>query len=381
VLVLEFTPLSAPDTAAPTAPTGVQANAAGTTAGLSWTAATDDRGVVRYDVHRSTTPGFAVSAGNRVAQTAGTTAQDGPLQPGTYVYRVVAFDAAGNAGPASDEVTVIVTAPDTTAPSAPGTPAVAVTGGSAQVSWPASSDDVGVAGYDLHRGTTAGFAADAASRIAAVTATTYTDPGLAPGTYWYRVVARDAAGNASAASAAASATVVAPVQTVTTTIAVDADAAGYANTPTQNYATSNQLVSRGDVGQQSFLKLTLPTLPVGATLVSATLGVRTSTDPSAGSAGAHDVHLMDGAWDEATLTWNNRPTTVRGTSPIGTLSGATATNTPYSVVLAADQLAPLLGQSVTLRVSTTSADNLRVFSREATSASQRPTLTLTYTLP
>lgn len=381
VIVLEFTPLSAPDTAAPTAPAGVQANATGSTVGLSWTAATDDRGVVRYDVHRSTTPGFAVSAGNRVAQTAGTTAQDGPLEPGTYVYRVVAFDAAGNAGPASSEVTVTVTAPDTTAPSVPGTPAVTVSGGSAQLSWPASSDDVGVSGYELYRGASADFAADPSVRIATVTTTSHTDAGLASGTYWYRVAARDAAGNVSAASAAVSATVVPAVQTATVTVAVDADAAGYANTPAQNYATSNQLVSRGDVGQQSFLRLSLPTLPPGATLVSATFGVRTSTDPSAGSTGAHDVHLMDGTWDEATLTWNNRPTAIRGTGPIGTLSGASATNTAYTVPLAVEQLAPLLGQAVTLRLSTTSADNLRIFSREATSASQRPTLTLTYTLP
>lgn len=381
VLVLEFTPLSAPDTAAPTAPTGVQANATGSTVGLAWTAAADDRGVVRYDIHRSTVPGFAVSASTKVGEATATTAQDGPLQPGTYVYRIVAVDAAGNAGPASGEASVTVTAPDTTAPSTPAAPAVTVSGGSAQLSWPASTDDVGVSGYDVYRGATAGFAADASSRVAYVTAPTHTDTGLAPGTYWYRIVARDAAGNASAPSGSASGTVVAPVQTVTATVAVDADAAGYANAPTQNYATSNQLVSRGDVGQQSFLKLSLPALPPGATLVSATLALRTSTDPSAGSAGAHDIHVMDGVWDEATLTWNNRPTTVRGSGAIGALSGATATNTAYSVPLATDQLTPLLGQSVTLRLSTASADNLRVFSREATSASQRPSLTLTYTLP
>ncbi|MEH3090303.1 MAG: DNRLRE domain-containing protein [Microbacterium arborescens] len=209
----------------------------------------------------------------------------------------------------------------------------------------------------------------------------HTDASLAPGTYWYRIVARDAAGNASAPSETGSAVVSAPVQTVTTTVAVEADTAAYANAPTQNYATSNQLVSRGDVGQQSFLRLTLPTLPAGATLVSASLGVRTSTDPTAGSTGTHDIHLMDGTWDESTLTWNNRPTTVRGDSAIGSLTGATATNTAYSAALALDRLTPLLGQTITLRISTTSSDNLRVFSREATSAGQRPTVTLTYTLP
>lgn len=380
-LVLEFTPLSAPDTAAPTAPSGVQASAAGGTVSLAWAAATDDRGVVRYDIHRSTTPGFAVSAATKVAETTGLGAQNGPLQPGAYVYRVVAVDAAGNAGPASAEAAVTVTAPDTTAPSRPGTPAVTVQGTSAQLSWAPSTDDVAVASYDVYRGSSAGFTPDAGSRIAAVTGASHADGPLAPGTYWYRVAARDAAGNAGAPSDAASATLVAPVQTVTVTVPVEADAAGYASTPAQNYGTLNQLVSRGDVGQQSFLRFTLPTLPPGATLASATFGLRTSTDPAAGSVGAHDFHLMDGAWDEATLTWNNRPTTVRGTTALGSLMGATATNTAYTAALAADQLAPLLGQTITVRVSTTASDNLRFLSREATSAAQRPALTLTYTLP
>ena len=380
-LVLEFTPLSAPDTAAPTAPADVQASASGSTVALGWAAATDDRGVVRYDVHRSTTAGFTPSPATKVGESAQPGFSDGPLQPGSYVYRVVAIDAAGNVGAASAEAAVTISAPDTTAPSVPSAPTVAVSGTSAQLTWTASTDDVGVTGYDVHRGTTAGFAVDAASRIASVSTPAYTDASLAPGTYWYRVVARDAAGNASAPSSTGSAVVTAPVQTVTTTVAVDADAAGYANTPTQNYATSNQLVSRGDVGQQSFLRLALPSLPAGATLVSASLGLRTSTDPSAGSTGAHDIHLMDGSWEETTLTWNNRPTTVRGDGAIGSLTGATATNTAYSAALAPERLTPLLGQSVTLRVSTTSSDNLRFFSREAGSASQRPTLTLTYTLP
>lgn len=380
-LVLEFTPLGGPDTMPPSSPTALQASATGSSVSLGWTAATDDRGVARYDVHRSTAAGFAVSDATRVSETTAVTAQDGPLAPGTYFYRVVARDAAGNAGAASGEVAVTIATPDTSAPSAPAAPAVTVTGATAQLSWAPSTDDVAVTGYEVHRGATAGFAPTAATRVATPTATTHADGPLAAGTFWYRVVAKDAAGNASAASAATSATVVAPARTVTTTVAVDADAAGYANAPTQNYGTNNQLVSRGDVGQQSFLRLTLPTLPAGATLVSATMGLRTSTDPTAASTGVHEFSLMAGTWDEATLTWNNRPTALLGAPVLGSLAGAPATNTAYTAPLAVDQLSPLLGQSITMRLGTTSSDNLRIFSREATNQAYRPVLTLTYTLP
>ena len=65
---------------------------------LSWTAASDNVGVVRYNVHRSTTAGFTPSAANRIAQPTATGYTDSGLSPGTYYYRVTAEDAAGNVG-------------------------------------------------------------------------------------------------------------------------------------------------------------------------------------------------------------------------------------------------------------------------------------------
>ena len=72
--VASFVRFPAPyeDAAAPTAPTDLSATAALGSASLSWTAATDDVGVARYDVHRSTTAGFTPSAANKVGQTAST---------------------------------------------------------------------------------------------------------------------------------------------------------------------------------------------------------------------------------------------------------------------------------------------------------------------
>ncbi|MEO3930713.1 glycoside hydrolase family 9 protein [Micromonosporaceae bacterium B7E4] len=94
-------------------------------------------------------------------------------------------------------------APDSTAPSAPGTPtAAAVTAGGATLSWTAATDDVGVTGYDVYRenGASDVLLGSAATPTFAVT-------GLAAGTaYQFYVVARDAAGNRSTASATVSVT-------------------------------------------------------------------------------------------------------------------------------------------------------------------------------
>src|SRR6185503_17607193 len=76
--------------------------------------------------------------------------------------------------------------------------------------WNASTDTVGVTNYNLHRSTTPGFTPTTANRIAQPTGTSYTDPGLAPGTYYYRVTAQDAANNVSTNSNEANATVPAP---------------------------------------------------------------------------------------------------------------------------------------------------------------------------
>ncbi|QYC45144.1 Chitinase A1 precursor [Nonomuraea coxensis DSM 45129] len=104
--------------------------------------------------------------------------------------------------------------PDTQAPTAPGSLAATGGPGSAQLTWTASTDNVGVTGYRVHRSTTPGFTPSAANQVGSVTATTtFADGGLAAGTYYYRVRAADAAGNLSASSNEVSAAVTAPPAT------------------------------------------------------------------------------------------------------------------------------------------------------------------------
>jgi cellulose 1,4-beta-cellobiosidase len=88
---------------------------------------------------------------------------------------------------------------DSTPPSAPtGLTVSGTTSSSASLTWTASTDNVGVTGYDIYRGTTLAGTS---------TTTSFTDTGLAASTqYSYTVVAYDAAGNLSSPSAAVSAT-------------------------------------------------------------------------------------------------------------------------------------------------------------------------------
>ncbi|MEV4615340.1 glycosyl hydrolase family 18 protein [Kitasatospora sp. NPDC049258] len=91
---------------------------------------------------------------------------------------------------------------DTTAPSVPGNLQGALSGANgAALSWSASTDNVGVAGYDVF---------DGATKAATVTGTSASLAGLAAGTHSFTVVAFDAAGNRSAAAGPVQVTVPTP---------------------------------------------------------------------------------------------------------------------------------------------------------------------------
>ncbi|MEU3462757.1 cellulase family glycosylhydrolase [Streptomyces sp. NPDC006733] len=88
---------------------------------------------------------------------------------------------------------------DTQPPTAPANVAVSgTTSATVSLTWSAATDDVGVTGYDVYRGS---------APVGSSTGTTYTDTGLTPSTaYTYTVRAHDAAGNTSPASGAVTAT-------------------------------------------------------------------------------------------------------------------------------------------------------------------------------
>ncbi|HWO62254.1 MAG TPA: LamG-like jellyroll fold domain-containing protein, partial [Umezawaea sp.] len=198
--------IGTPDTQPPSAPANLSASGSLSSVSLSWSASTDNVGVARYDVYRSNTPGFTPSPGNRIAQPTGTSYTDTGLQAGTYYYKVQAEDQAGNLSAPSNEASASVTG-DTTPPTTPGNLTAGPGPGQVSLSWNASSDNVGVLRYDLYRSTASGFTPGPGNRIAQPSGTSYTDTGLAAGTYYYKVQAEDAAGNLSASSNEANATV------------------------------------------------------------------------------------------------------------------------------------------------------------------------------
>ncbi|MEU3556963.1 cellulase family glycosylhydrolase [Streptomyces fragilis] len=110
------------------------------------------------------------------------------------------FKGANGIAQTSREATIYSggTGGDTQAPTAPGTPkASTVSASSVALTWSASSDNVGVTGYEVLR-------VDGSSRtvVATSTTTSATVTGLSAGTaYTFAVRARDAAGNRSADSA------------------------------------------------------------------------------------------------------------------------------------------------------------------------------------
>lgn len=120
-----------------------------------------------------------------------------------------------------DSLVVTASSADTQAPSVPtGLAGTAPSSSQANLTWNASTDNVGVSGYKVYRN-------GATTPIATVTSPSFGDSGLAASTtYTYTVSAIDAAGNESAKSATTTVTTPAAPQTVTLSGVVSDSASG-----------------------------------------------------------------------------------------------------------------------------------------------------------
>lgn len=176
----QFTTL---DGTPPTQPSSLSfSNITVTTATASWGAASDNVGVTGYEYRLNS--GSWVAVGNVLS--VGLT---GLSSYTNYTFEVRARDGANNAGPARSGS---FRTADGTPPTQPGGLIISnITGTSAVASWSASSDNVGVTGYDYRLNSGAWVSL---GNVLSVSLT-----GLADDTtHTFEVRARDAAGNLSA---------------------------------------------------------------------------------------------------------------------------------------------------------------------------------------
>jgi chitodextrinase len=179
------------DTTPPTAPTNVTATATSSSAvHLSWSASSDNVAVGGYRIYRNGTFYATVSA-----TTTSYTDNDVAANT-TYSYTISAIDTSNNESAKTATTPSSVHTPataDTTPPTAPtNLKSVLSTSSTVTLEWSASTDNVGVAGYHVYRGSTL---------VATVNTTSYTDSDLSPNTtYAYHVVAYDTSANLSAPS-------------------------------------------------------------------------------------------------------------------------------------------------------------------------------------
>ena len=172
------------DTESPTTPLNlIVSNVTGTSALLSWDAATDNVAVTSYQIYQGTT----------LVETNLTTTNfslSGLTEGENYSYYVTAIDAVGNESSASN-TTVFSTLPEMEKPSTPmNFLASDITANSVLLSWDVSTDNVGVIAYRLYQ--------NGILLHVNITNTSYTDESLNSNTiYEYQVTAIDAAGNES----------------------------------------------------------------------------------------------------------------------------------------------------------------------------------------
>jgi chitodextrinase len=194
--IFNVTTSAAPDTQAPTVPSGLGTTLVNDTQiNLSWTASSDNVGVTGYEVQRC--QGVSCTSWVTVGTPASTSLNNSGLSASTtYRFQVRARDVVPNWSNYSTIFNVTTTAaPDTQAPTVPsglGTTLVSAT--QINLTWTGSSDNVGVTAYEVQR--CQGASCSNWSTVGTPSSTTQNNTGLTPSTtYRFQVRARDAVPN------------------------------------------------------------------------------------------------------------------------------------------------------------------------------------------
>ncbi len=187
-------PSATDDTTPPSAPANVLVTTTGTTATITWDPSTDTggSGLAGYNVFKKN-PDTSRTNLNTTPVTGTSYTVTGLTPSKAYVMGVESIDKAGNVS--QEVVFFAITTSDTTAPSVPtNLVSSSKTTSSVSLSWSASTDDVGVTGYEVFKN---------GQSVGTTTTTSFTASNLLAGTqYSFTVRARDAVGNYSAQSSA-----------------------------------------------------------------------------------------------------------------------------------------------------------------------------------
>ncbi|CAN7325873.1 LamG-like jellyroll fold domain-containing protein [Knoellia sp. LjRoot47] len=286
----------AADATPPSAVSGLAATVGANGVTLAWDSATDNVGVVRYEVYRSNDPSVPLTAGNLIGQPT-TTSWTDEVAPGAWNYRVRAVDSAGNAGPASAVQSV-----DTSGPTQVTGLELTRTPGGVSLSWAAATDNVGVVTYRVYRTSSPTSPLTAADLVAEGASTSATDTPP-PATWSYRVVAVDGAGNVGPASDPVTRDLAPP----SAPTAFVGSANGTAITLTWAAATDNE----GVVGYE-VLRSATPDAGVDGSTVIATVSTTTSSDTPAAGSWVYRVRATDAAGNVGPVSL---PVTVDNSAP------------------------------------------------------------------
>ncbi|MCG3115415.1 MAG: DNRLRE domain-containing protein [Candidatus Manganitrophus sp. SA1] len=319
----------------------------------------------------------------------------------TYQYRVKSKDAAGNLATSGNGTFTTAPLPDITAPSVPqGVAASILSAIQINLSWSASTDNVGVAGYRVYRN---------GVQVGTTSTPGYLDTGLLAATlYSYRIAAYDAAGNVSAQSPAINATTLV-LSPSPTTVRLSPAADTFLNVDTSANSAEPTLNTytwpANRIANAVLMQFNLSGLPAGAVIQSATLNLALvesdTTNDANYNIGVHKIinrnpdltratgRTYDGtnAWTANTCCFNNYPLAQRDISAAYDTEAINKTlgNKVWDITAMVREWMSSPASNFGLLVNsdaTKGADRYRTFaSMEHPTANLRPYLSVTYTLP
>ena len=236
---------------------------------------------------------------------------------------------------------------DTQPPTIPtGLMATAVNVGRVDLSWAASTDNVGVTGYTIYRdGTSIVTVSNSTLSYSDTTASLAT-------TYQYSVDAFDGAGNHSAASNPVSVTT--PDVPTSLTLSPEADTYVNAGSPTSNYGSSTSLRADASPDLHSYIRFNIQGTG-GASVSRARLFIYASS----GSSNNLVIQAVnDNSWGELTTNYNNAPTLGSVLASVPSVIGGTWLEFDVTSYVTGDGL-------LSFGVSTSGATAIGLASRES----------------